>query len=54
MKQKSETKFIIQEHLKLVENDTGNRVGILRSDNGTEFDKVIKDIIEEHGMRHQL
>lgn len=55
MKQKSETKDMIRKHIKLVENDTGNRVGILRSDNGTEFiDKVIKNIIEEHGMRHQL
>lgn len=55
MKHKSETKNIIQKHLKLVENDTGNRVGILRSDNGTEFiDKVVKNIIEERGMRHQL
>ncbi|XP_011687484.1 PREDICTED: uncharacterized protein LOC105449802 [Wasmannia auropunctata] len=55
MKHKSETKNIIQKHIKLVENDTGNRIGILRSDNGTEFiDKVVKNIIEEHGMRHQL
>ncbi|GJQ68757.1 hypothetical protein Trydic_g17289 [Trypoxylus dichotomus] len=54
LKHKVEVKSKILDFFKGAENDTGNKVRILRSDNGLEFvSGEMEKLLKEHGIRHQ-
>ncbi|KMQ86201.1 integrase core domain protein, partial [Lasius niger] len=51
---KSEVKQKIAAFIKMAETETGNKVKILRTDNGLEFmNQDVKSLLEENGINHQ-
>lgn len=54
IKNKSETIEKLKIFIKLAENETGNKIKIIRSDNGTKFiNKEARSFFEENGIKHQ-
>jgi len=55
IKAKSEVFTKFKEFKALVENETGNKIKCLRSDNGGEYtSKEFENFLKAHGIRHQL
>lgn len=54
LNQKSQVKNCIEKFINLAERQTGQKMMILRTDNGLEFiNKEVKEILENRGIRHQ-
>ena len=54
LKYKSEAKTKFETFKNSVEKQTGNKIKILRSDNGTEFCNTdFKKLFNDHGIQHQ-
>lgn len=53
LKQKSEAYEKLLEYIPSFEADTGNKILVLRTDNGLELNnKMINKLLKEHGIRH--
>lgn len=54
VKTKDQIKHVIEDFINKAENNTGNKVKIIRSDNGLEFvNRDVKEIFRKRGITHQ-
>lgn len=55
LKFKSDVQSVLENFIRSVKTDTGNKVKVLRTDRGREdLNKHVKEILQKFGIRHQL
>ncbi|MGM4901615.1 integrase catalytic domain-containing protein, partial [Escherichia coli] len=55
LKYKLEVLNCFKRYRRLAENESGRKIKVLRSDQGTEFtNEAFEDYLEKHGIHHQM